>query len=454
MEGASPEQRKGPAHARGRALPQGNEERLTELGKRLPPPSDDELEIIRGLRSLRRRRRLLVWGATLIVLALFAGAIAQWVRPLPSITLHTIGVRLPGAAPSFAWPSAGEAAASVEGTGVLGQVRGVQPVPVAGLTDVLTAYVVLSDHRLSPGDDGPMIPVTSDTVAAFQSGQANQQSEVPVAAGESLTELQALEGMLIDSGADMATLLADWDAGTSAAFVAKMNAAALKLGLSSTHITDPSGIDPATTSTAEDLVRLGEAALSVPVLQQIVSLGQTSVPIPMMTAAVYNLNFDLGQDGIIGLKTGSDSSAKGCYLVAAQQNVGGKVVTVVGAVLGQPGGALGPNTAAVDAGDVLVKSVFAALHSFTVFTPGQKVGEVDTAWGSSAPVTVASPINVVGWPGLTVTIAARSAALHGALPAGTRVGTLHAAIGSRSAQVELRTAGALSAPGVWWRLTR
>ena len=95
-----------------------------------------------------------------------------------------------------------------------------------------------------------------------------------------------------------------------------------------------------------------------------------------MTTVVFNPNFDLGQDGIIGMKTASDSNAAGCFLFAAQQNVGGKNVTVVGAVLGQPAGALGPNTAAVDAGDALVKSVFGALHSFTVFTPGQQVGQL------------------------------------------------------------------------------
>ena len=176
----------------------------------------------------------------------------------------------------------------------------------------------------------------------------------------------------------MATVLADWDAGSVTAFVAKMNATASALGLTSTHITDPTGVDPATTSTAEDLVRLGEASLSIPVLRQIVSLGQASVP---MTNVVFNPNFDLGQDGIIGIKTGSDSNAAGCFLFAAQQNVGGKDVTVVGAVLGQPGGALGPNTAAVDAGDALVKSIFGALHGFTLFTPGQQVARVDCSLG-------------------------------------------------------------------------
>jgi D-alanyl-D-alanine carboxypeptidase (penicillin-binding protein 5/6) len=453
MDGEKSGARKGPAHARGHTLPKGNEERLAELGKLLPPPGEDELEIIRGLRHERRRRRVLAWLIAIVLIALLAGAIAQWVRPLPATSLAIQDVRLPGTTPTFAWPSTGEAAAAVEGSGTLGQVRGSQPVPVAGLIDVLTAYVILSDHPLAQGADGPSIPVTSDTLTAYQNGQASQQSEVPVAAGESLTELQALQGLLIDNGTDMATLLADWDAANTNAFVAKMTAAAQKLGLSSTHITDPSGADSATTSTAQDLVRLGEKALSVSILRQIVSLGQPSVLIPM-TNVVYNLNFDLGRDGIIGIKTASSSSAQGCYLVAAQQNIGGKVVTVVGAVLGQSAGSLGPNTSAVDAGDALVKSIFAALHSYPVFTPGQTVGEVGAAWGATAPVTVAQPVNVVGWPGLSVTLAARPDIPKGALPKGAGVGTLRAIVGTTSTRVPLHTAAPLSAPGWWWRLTR
>jgi D-alanyl-D-alanine carboxypeptidase (penicillin-binding protein 5/6) len=451
MDGSGSSGRKVPAHARKRVMPRENEERLAEIGRQLPPPSKEELEITAGLRRERRRRRVVAWGAGLLVAALIAGAIAQWVRPLPRGTLDVQAIRLPGASPSFAWPSTGEAAADVEGVGTVGQVRGTQAVPIAGVAEVLAAYVVLTDHHLAPGDDGPNIPVTADALAAYQAGQAGQESEVPVTAGESLTELQVLEGLLVDSGADMATVLADWDAGSTSAFVTKMNAAATTLGLTSTHVTDPTGVDPATTSTAEDLVRLGEASLSIPVLRQIVSLGQASVP---MTTVVFNLNFDLGRDGIIGIKSGSDSSAQGCYLFAAQQNVGGKNVTVVGAVLGQPGGALGPNTAAVDAGDALVKSVFGALHDFTLFAPRQHVTDIAAAWGATAPVTVAQPVSVIGWPGLVAMLTVRHGALDGAVPAGTGVGTLQAGVGHVSTHTVLRTTGALSGPSVWWRLTR
>ena len=451
MDSSGNEGRKGPAHARRRVLPQENEERLADIGRQLPPPNEEELAITAGLRRSRRRRRALAWGSGLVIAALCAGAIVQWVRPLPQTTLGVQAVRLSGAAPAFAWPSTGEAAATVVGVGPVGQVRGAQSVPVAGLAEVLAAYVALSDHHLAPGDDGAAIPVTADTLTSYQSGLASQESEVPIAAGETLTELQVLEGLLIDSGADMATVLADWDAGSVSAFVTKMNTAASTLGLTATHITDPTGVDPTTTSTAEDLVRLGEASLTIPVLRQIVSLGQANVP---MTSVVFNLNFDLGQDGIIGIKTGSDASAQGCYLFAAQQSVGGKTVTVVGSVLSQPGGALGPNTAAVDAGDTLVKSVFGAVHSFTLFSPGQHVTDLVAAWGPTAPVTVAAPITVIGWPGLVATLAVQRGPLTAPVATGATVGTLRAGVGQSATKAELRTTAALPGPRPWWRLTR
>jgi hypothetical protein len=127
---------------------------------------------------------------------------------------------------------------------------------------------------------------------------------------------------------------------------------------------------------------------------------------------------------------------------------------VVGVVLGQPGGALGPNTAAVDAGDALVRSVFAVLHPYTVVAPGQKAAEIEAAWGATALITVARPVVVVGWPGLHVSMAASTRGVHGALPSGAPIGTLRAGVGSTQALVALRTGTVLAGPGVWWRLTR
>jgi D-alanyl-D-alanine carboxypeptidase (penicillin-binding protein 5/6) len=172
----------------------------------------------------------------------------QWFGPLPSPVFRSAvarSVRLPGSPPSLPWPTTGSEALSMGGAGSLGHVGSTKPAPIASLTKVMTAYVVLRDHPVVPGAAGPAISVTAATVAAYQTGVATQQSVVRVAAGETLTEFEALQGLLVASGNDIAILLADWDAPSTIAFVAKVNSTAHSLGFDSTHFDDPSGLDPA-----------------------------------------------------------------------------------------------------------------------------------------------------------------------------------------------------------------
>ena len=145
-----------------------------------------------------------------------------------------------------------------------------------------------------------------------------------MAAGESLTELQALEGLLIPSGNNIAVLLADWDAGSTDAFVAKMNSAAQTLGLTSSHFVDVSGLDPGSESTAGDLINLGQAAMALPAFAQVVGMGEATLPV---AGRLINFDYDLGHEGIIGIKTGTDAAAGGCFLFEAQNMVDGKKVT-------------------------------------------------------------------------------------------------------------------------------
>jgi D-alanyl-D-alanine carboxypeptidase (penicillin-binding protein 5/6) len=83
------------------------------------------------------------------------------------------------------------------------------------------------------------------------------------------------------------------------------------------------------------MISLGEAAMSIPVFAQIVAMPQVTLP---LAGLVFNLDADLGQNGIVGIKTGSDSTSGGCFLFESQETVGGKSLTLVGAVLGQGGG--------------------------------------------------------------------------------------------------------------------
>jgi D-alanyl-D-alanine carboxypeptidase (penicillin-binding protein 5/6) len=102
---------------------------------------------------------------------------------------------------------------------------------------------------------------------------------VAVRVGERLTEGQALEGLLLLSGNNMATLRVRWDAGSERAFVAKMNARARALGLTHTRYTGASGVQASTASTAGDQVRLAMRAMDVLALRQTVAVAQATLPV-------------------------------------------------------------------------------------------------------------------------------------------------------------------------------
>jgi D-alanyl-D-alanine carboxypeptidase (penicillin-binding protein 5/6) len=143
----------------------------------------------------------------------------------------------------------------------------------------MTAYVILLDHPLPEAEQGPDITVEPSEAAAYSSQAREGDSLVAVAAGEVISERQALEALLLPSADNMAWILARWDAGSQAAFTAKMNATARRLGMTGTNYTDASGLDSSTVSTAADQVRLGMAAMGVPALAAITAMPTAVVPV-------------------------------------------------------------------------------------------------------------------------------------------------------------------------------
>jgi D-alanyl-D-alanine carboxypeptidase (penicillin-binding protein 5/6) len=389
---------------------------------------------------------------TLLLVLVGVAAGFQWSRPIPPPVFHAAlsdSVQLPGTSPSLPWPTTGSAALTMEGVGSLGTVGSDQPVPIASITKVMTAYVVLQDHPLTAGATGPAIPVDAATIAAYQTGLATQQSVVKVEAGESLTEIEALQGLLIPSGNDLAVLLADWDAGGTDAFIAKMNSAAQELGLTSTQFVDVSGLDQGSKSTASDLIRLGEAAMALPAFSGVVDMGQATLPV---AGLVYNFDYALGHDGIIGIKTGTDAAAGGCFLFEAQSTVDGKKETLVGAVLGQRTSS--PITAVLDAAEDLSQSAFGAMTTLPIVPQGQLLGRVVAKWGTSVKVSALDAPTIVGWPGLTVPARLHIETLPSVVAADTRIGVLRIDLDGDDVDVPLRAAGPLEGPSAMWRLTR
>ena len=237
------------------------------------------------------------------------------------------------ALPSTVWPADGQAAVQV-GTSRAQAGPNQHVAAIASVAKVMTAYLVLRDHPLRPGEDGPTITLTDADVADTDSRSDREESVVSIAAGEELTERQALQALLLPSANNIAAVLARWDAGSADRFVTRMNATARSLGMTHTRYTDPSGYDDATVSTAADQLRIVDRAMRVPVFASIVATPSARLPV---AGTVHNTNTLLGYDGFVGVKTGSDDAAGGCFAFRAVRWIDGKRTTITGVVLGQPG---------------------------------------------------------------------------------------------------------------------
>ncbi|WP_078621198.1 D-alanyl-D-alanine carboxypeptidase family protein [Streptomyces aurantiacus] len=289
-----------------------------------------------GLRGPRQvKPALLAAGAVVLIIAAVLGA--SLLPPSGAGSGPSTAGSVNSSARSLPWPREGQTSVLVEGLGARGELgtKGTQtPVPIASVTKVMTAYVILRAHPLRAGESGP--DITVDQQAAAES-VSSVESSVPVREGQRLSERRLLELLLIPSGNNIARLLARWDAGSQEAFAKKMNRAARALGMRRTTYTSASGLAPTTTSTSADQLKLARQVMRDEVFRSIVAMPSTTAP--DRPGRISNSNALLGTAGVIGVKTGSSTPAGGNLMWAATAPDGsGRDRLVLGVVLRQAAG--------------------------------------------------------------------------------------------------------------------
>lgn len=148
--------------------------------------------------------------------------------------------------------------------------------------------------------------------------------------GAKVTFHDALYGLLLPSGNDVAYMLADNYPGGFSAFIAAMNAKAKMLHLDNTHYADPAGlVDDEDYTTPKDLAMLASYAIKHPVLAQVVDTKEKIIHDSFgNTYDVKNLNELLGKYGVNGIKTGYTGEA-GEVLVTSSVMQGHTIIIVV-----------------------------------------------------------------------------------------------------------------------------
>ncbi|MEU6666398.1 D-alanyl-D-alanine carboxypeptidase [Streptomyces sp. NPDC046727] len=414
---------------------------LAELTNTPPPPETPVRTIV---------RRVKIWTPLVLLLAIIL-AVVQAVRPLPApaLALTAEGTYTFDGRTNLPWPGEGQGWIDGDGIGTMGSFGKQTPVAIGSVAKTMTAYIILRDHPLKPGEEGPKIKI--DTTAEKEGGynKAGESTLDTVQAGQYLTEKQALSAVLIPSANNIARLLARWDAGSEAAFVKKMNATARELGMTRTTYTDPSGLKETTVSTAEDQVKLGRAFVKVPALVAISSAASWTDPSGKFWPNYNELPYRIGA---IGIKTGSTTKAGGNLLFASRKKVDGKTVTLVGAILGQHKKEILKTVNTVSQTALLAAQ--SALTSSKILKKGDVVGYVDDGLGGHTPIVVTEDVTAAGWPGLKVDLSFSSGTVPHTAKAGTKVGTLTVGDGSSGAvKVPVALQKDLAEPGLGAKLT-
>jgi serine-type D-Ala-D-Ala carboxypeptidase (penicillin-binding protein 5/6) len=405
-------------------------------------------------RRTRRRRRWLLFAMAFAVLiaaaAAFVGVQLGKPDPLPvlrSVPLPSVNLAPQQVAAALPWPAQGEGAVAVPALGITVSPGPQATVPVASLTKLMTAYVILHDHPLAVGTPGPSITVTQADVDDYGEDAVNDDSSVPVKLGEVLTERQVLGGLLVHSADNYADLLARWDAGSVPAFVAKMNTVAQSIGMDHSHFADPSGISPQSESTATDIVTVASLDMNDPNVQAIVKMPSITLPVAGSVASYTPM---LGVDGIVGVKSGFTSQAGGGDVVAAVRSVHGVPVVVLAAITSQQG----PNILNVAAmrGLALVNAAAPYIGTATVLQKGQPVARV-TSDGKTVTATASSSVSMFTWPGTTATrVFHRMGRLTDQAKRGARVGTVVVTLGNQQVVVPVKLTQNVPRPTLMQRI--
>ena len=387
-----------------------------------------------------------IFAGTLIILGAGIYGPATLVGPLPAASVTNLPASSPDAlAVPPVLPATGATAVlesvDLAPIAVAGESA---PVPMAGITKIITALVVLDAKPLAEGEPGGTVPITSDDYLSYLDYRDAGTRTVTVYTEDQWTEREMLQAMLLGSSNNHADAFARWAFGSTEAYVDAANAWLDENGMTDTTVVDATGLDQGSVGTAADLAHLAALALTDPAISSVLAEPVTGLP---SRRGVTNTTTYLPEQQVVGISRSYTDAAGICLLFAGDVSVEGESYRFYGAFLGQP------DWETLESGVVaLMDSARAGVTPTPVLAESSPVVTFTTQWGESANgVSGASPARL-RWGAAAPAIEVSTDRVASA-GTGTKVGSITIVDGSTSAKTSLTLDRALTDPGVFWRLS-
>lgn len=210
--------------------------------------------------------------------------------------------------------------------------------PIASLTKLITALVILEKAPINPGEKGDVITLSAKDEQYYWQYAAIEGTVTAVSAGLQMTQYEALQTMLLASSNNMSDTLVDFYFESKEEYLEYANKYIEEMGLIYTKVADTTGFSPESVSTPTELLIVGQKSLENPVIAEIVAQKEATVSV---AGEIPNYNALIDLPYVTGLKPGLTDEAGYCLLFSMDvPDSSGEVVTVIGVVLGIRDGAV------------------------------------------------------------------------------------------------------------------
>ncbi len=204
----------------------------------------------------------------------------------------------------------------------------------ASTTKILTAYIILKDYK----NNLNQIVTVSESAA----NQSSDSSVCGLKAGDTITVIDLLYGMLLESGNDAAEALAEHHSGSLEAFAKVMTQEAYSLGATHSNFKNPSGLpDENHYTTVYDMYLIFQEVIKEPKFIEIIQTKSKSVTYASSSGKLvektyttnnrYLTGSQTAPEGfeIIGGKTGTTYDAGYCLVLLSKNPNGEDIISIV-----------------------------------------------------------------------------------------------------------------------------
>lgn len=183
---------------------------------------------------------------------------------------------------------------------------------IASTTKILTSLIALE------------YGVPQKEITASKEAVTVEGTSIGLKAGDKITLIALVYGMLLESGNDAANVTAFAISGNITSFAKVMNSYAKNIGMTNSNFTNPSGLTYKNHySTAFDMALLTSVAIKNPVFRKIASTESAVIDfgVPEVSRKLTNHNRLLKEyDGVFGVKTGYTKASGRCLVTACEKN--------------------------------------------------------------------------------------------------------------------------------------